>query len=150
MVELFRGTLMIVTREGDGRIYRVRRTARPTVNEVEFKALAVELARLLPSAQRAASLGLLLDMRDAPLLGDPVLEEAAIRSARDISAGFPRTAVLVRTAVGALQVKRIGRAVAPGETPLFHDEAEAFAFLHGTLAPPSAPVTSRRSGPTSR
>ncbi len=150
MHELFRGTLMIVTREGDGRIYRVRRTTRPATSEVEFKALAFELARIVPSAQRAASLGLLLDVRDAPLIGNPELEEVMMRAARDISTGFPRTAVLVRTAVGALQVKRVGRSLGQADTRLFHDEAQAFAYLQRSSIPPSGPVTSRRSGPTSR
>lgn len=150
MSELFRGTLMIVTREGDGRSYRVRRTTRPATSEVEYKALAFELARLVPSAQRAASLGLVLDLRDAPLLSDPELEEVAIRSAREMSTGFPRTAVLVRTAVGALQAKRIGRGVALDSMRLCNDEAEAFAYLQGSVPPPSGPVTGRRGGPASR
>jgi hypothetical protein len=150
MIELFRGTLMIVTRESDGRVIRVRRTTRPTTSEVEFKALTVELARLVPSAQRAALLGLLIDARDAPLLGDPALEEAVMRSLREMSTGFPRTAVLMRTAVGALQATRLARDSNLRDIRLFQDEAEALAFLHGTSAPPSGPVTSRRSRPTSR
>jgi len=141
---------MIVTREGDGRIIRVRRTTRPLTSEVELKALAVELARLVPSAQRAAALGLLLDVRDAPLLGEQGLDEVVMRTTRDLSTGFPRTAVLVRTAVGALQAKRIGRGVGGQGMRLCSDEAEAFAHLQGASAPASGPVTGRRGGPESR
>jgi hypothetical protein len=149
MIELFRGTIIIVTREGDGHIIRVRRTTLRATTEVEYKAAAVELARLVPSEQRPA-LGLLLDLRDAPLLTEEVLEGAAMRAARNFSTGFPRTAVLVRTAVGALQAQRIGRGAGAQGARLCSDDAEAFAYLQGTGAPASGPMAGRRGGPASR
>ena len=44
-------------------------------------------------------------------------------------ARFPRAAVLVRTAVGKLQVTRASRSVGHDGQAIFHDEGEAVAHL---------------------
>jgi len=73
-------------------------------------------------------LGVLLDLRKGPMRNDPEFEAVAARYRFKFGEGFGRFAVLVRTAVGELQVSRYGReshvAVA-----IFHDEAEALAHV---------------------
>ena len=49
---------------------------------------------------------LLIDSRQAPARNDPEFERAMAPLRQDLLRGFPRTAILVQTAVGALQVTR--------------------------------------------
>jgi hypothetical protein len=54
-------------------------------------------------------LALLIDARDAPARNDAEFEETFARARRPILAQFGRVAVLVRSAVGKLQVTRYAR-----------------------------------------
>jgi hypothetical protein len=84
---------------------------RFTRTEVPFPHLAVMIAQHERVARILDRLGrdryaLLVDMRLAPRNTDPGFDAAAARSRRLLTRGFTRMAVLVSTAVGALQVKR--------------------------------------------
>lgn len=75
---------------------------------------------------------LLIDWREGPLRNDAPFEEALRRSMPKIIRNYRNVAVLVRSAVGALQVKRHFReANLVGE--VFQDEADALEFLRGGM-----------------
>jgi hypothetical protein len=94
---------------------------------------------------------LLVDMRRATLNNKPEFEQAAARARAILVRGFPRVAVMVQTAVGALQVGRhLREDGVPGE--VFTDEEQALEYLcrvETEPVPPSGVSSSRssRDGP---
>jgi hypothetical protein len=71
---------------------------------------------------------LLVDLRSAPLRSDPEFEEAIAPVRKRLFSGFARTAVIVRTAAGRMQVSRHLRS--DGVDPnVYVEENEAIAFL---------------------
>jgi hypothetical protein len=62
------------------------------------------------------------------MVSDPELQQRMTESARRLFDGFDRTAVLVRTAVGKLQINRMARQGVP-QLAVFDDEAAAIAWL---------------------
>ena len=73
---------------------------------------------------------LLVDLREGPFRTDRAFEERFEKFRAEMLRGYARTAILVRSAVGKLQVQRHAREDA---TPLqvFDDEGAALAFLAG-------------------
>ena len=71
---------------------------------------------------------LLIDSREGPARNDPAFEELLARVRGPIVSRFARSAVLVQSAVGRLQVARYAREdrASPG---VFTDEAAALAYL---------------------
>ena len=69
------------------------------------------------------------DLRDGPMRSDPEFENRSRTQQLRTLAGFARVAVLVRTAVGKLQVSRARRESGHSTEGIFHDEAEALAYL---------------------
>src|SRR5262249_36491626 len=82
---------------------------------------------------------LLVDMRRAPVNNHPDFERASARARAILVRGFPRIAVLVQTAVGALQIRRhLREDNIAGD--VFHEESDALTYLTSAdsdLAPPS-------------
>ena len=92
-----------------------------------FAAIAAQGSTIDRSAY-----GLLIDSRAAPFNNDDAFEAAMRGYIAAHTAGFRRRAVLVRTAVGVLQVARTSRALEEHGGPpqaVFRDEAEALAYL---------------------
>jgi len=83
------------------------------------------------------NLRLLLDVREAPLRNDEAFEQALEKYRAEVFAGYEAIAVLVKTAVGMLQVTRINK-MRGGSRPIFTDEKAALAYLanapHGSLS----------------
>jgi hypothetical protein len=75
-----------------------------------------------------AKMGLLVDMRRAPLNSDPAFERA-VKEQIQAMPPFKKMAMLVQTAVGKAQVTRVNREVGLTTMRLFLDEAEAIAYL---------------------
>jgi hypothetical protein len=124
MKEVYKSAFMRVALDGD--LLRVVRSSEPfeSVEHVraEFGAIMAALDHL-----DLGSLRVLTDLREAPLRNDPEFEKAA-KDFRELSKRAKKWAVLVRTAIGALQLNRLAR----GENRqdhVFDDEAEARAFL---------------------
>jgi hypothetical protein len=91
---------------------------------------------------------LLVDMRCAPLNHDPGFDAAAAQARRTMVRGFGRLAVLVNTALGALQVKRHMREDnLPGD--VFTDETAALEYLARLKVepPPASGVGVVKEGP---
>ncbi len=87
-------------------------------------AVEAELAR--GSNARAA----LVDSRAAPSRNDEAFESKTAPYRNKIRTMLPRSAVLVRTEVGKLQIQRLEREAGRlGETSVFTDREEALAYL---------------------
>lgn len=142
MDELFRNSHLIVIREEGGRVIRARRTPTPFASATDMYAVQAQFLKIVPVRDRFA-VGVLVDVRDAPMLANDGLEIEAAKVIDAMASDFERSALLVRTAVGALQVRRIAR-TNPFRLELFEDEAAAIAYLTGSGPPPPS-VASRRS-----
>lgn len=84
---------------------------------------------------------LCIDWREGPLRNDAPFEEALRRSMPRLVRGYRAVAIIVRSAVSALQIKRQLRE-ASLYSEVFQDEADAFDYLRG-----SSGVMSRRPTP---
>jgi len=119
-------------------ILRFTRTELPFASLGDVGELHEMAARVFDRAGRDRHT-LLVDMRRVAMNNHPEFEQAAARGRRVLVRGFGRVAVLVQTAVGALQVKRhVREDNIPGE--VFTDEAQALQFLCKTESDP-APVS---------
>ena len=72
-----------------------------SLEEIERESIEIERA-----LQRAGKIRLLVDLRAATPRNDPEFEQAIVKFRRKLFGGGQQVAVLVRTAMGALQVKR--------------------------------------------
>jgi hypothetical protein len=129
VTEITRTPQMIVTREANGRVVRYRRTGVPIGDAAEFQRAGLALKTAVSLAERS-HLGLLIDVRESPLRNDPKFEEASNVFVHRIGDGYARRAILVRTAVGKLQVQRLQRERG-NEMRVFDDEVAAIAYLRG-------------------
>jgi hypothetical protein len=134
--EIFRSDTAIVTREAG--FIRLRRTslglARAGLHVVpDF----VDEFRLLVPLRERRNLGLLLDSREAPMIGDDLMFHAMRPMVADMVVGFARVAILVQTAVGKLQATRRSREgdfFGSDPVAVFSDEAQAIAHVIGRKA----------------
>jgi hypothetical protein len=126
-VELLRTPYWVLTHEDSLHLVRATRTTKPydQVEEVERSMEQfLEVGRRFPKK----SLKLLLDVREGPLRNDDAFEDVMARYRPKLFANFSALAILVKTAVGKLQVARITRQEGL-ERPIFTDETAALAFL---------------------
>ncbi len=118
--------------DDDEKLVRAKRTDRayPTIEALRA-ANAERIAVFEPIAGKGYVL--LLDMRDGPMRNDPAFEEETRKARLQLFHVFYKVAILLRTAVGMLQLERLKREEqeARGATPMqtFDDEAAALAFL---------------------
>lgn len=77
-----------------------------------------------------AGYGVIVDMRQAPQRNDPSFENAMSRLRNRVTEVFARVAVLLDSAVGVLQVDRLGRAEG-GKTFATQSESAATRFARG-------------------
>ncbi len=106
-------------------LVRIVRTGEALPREGDaMRRVFVELAE--PLAQFAGQ-KVLLDLRDGPRGGrsDDEFEAQARQAQQTLDRTFRRVAVLVRSAVGKLQVRRLSG----GSRSVFQDEAEALKYL---------------------
>lgn len=111
----------------------VLRRSDMRVTNVDALEAALESLLTKVRAHVGASRGpaLLIDMRAAPPRNDEAFEAVARRFRVPLHDCFDRTAVLVQTKAGTLQVRRLDREQAADATrnAVFDDESEARAFL---------------------
>jgi len=109
---------------------------RRLAGRLEVESIADAFAALSPGLTNISrgDWGVLVDMRDAPMRNEPEFERAMGNEMARLLAGFRRRAVLVKTAVGALQLHRASRSIwgdDPDSQPeVFRDESEAMQHLH--------------------
>jgi hypothetical protein len=133
MREILRNKHFIVVVDEAARVVRRTRTEARFESMEELAAAYDELLRVLDSVHRA-SFGQLVDARPAPPRNDPAFEAAVARYHPRLYAGFRATAVLVQSAAGRLQVRRMLDASGV-ESPVFVDEAAALMYLSNPATP---------------
>ena len=121
-------------------ILRMRRSAKKMQSLDELIAamerLIEEIARLVPTGQRG-SWSFLQDMRAGPLLDNPDWEARQLQLVDRFRGGWRRSALLMQTAIGRLQARRLSYsidqpAVDLARVAVFDDEIEALAYLRQT------------------
>jgi len=155
MAVLFTTPQITLTSEAESRLVRYVRSSVPYASLDEYERLHERAGAALDQLGRRRHV-LLVDMREATLNNDPAFERSAGRCRRLLVQDFRRMAVLVKTAVGALQVGRHIREDSL-DAPVFNDETLAVSYLLGVSGfdaePPVSssrpPRSSRRSGPGS-
>lgn len=105
-----------------------------TPERLETEHVDGVLDTMIPAVRAAgadpARLRVLIDLRQGPAKNDPVFEAKMNTQMRAFVTQFHRFAVLVRSAVGALQVTRLVRPYGDHlDDGIFRDEAEALAYL---------------------
>ena len=120
---------------------RFVRTALPYATPADIALEGILVQRALEKAGRGR---LLVNLRAVAMRNDPGFEAALTTFRRRLLRGGGRTAILARTAVGMLQVKRHAREDG-FQVEVFDQEKAALAFF-GTPAP-SPLVSSWKHGP---
>lgn len=122
----------VVTVDEAAKLVRVKRTTTqyPSI-EVLRESNDERARKLAPLAGKGYAM--LLDARDGPLRNDPAFENETIAARAKMIDHFSKVAILVRTAVGALQMNRLQRderSKIHVPVQVFHDdEAAALKFL---------------------
>ncbi|MBL8683638.1 MAG: hypothetical protein JNK05_30990 [Myxococcales bacterium] len=111
-------------------IYRRKATPYPDAKTVRA---SLEASRASMPGTRLAHHVFLMDVREGPMRSDPEFESATRDAGPELSKMFLRSAVLVKTAVGKLQMNRI-RQERNTAFEVFDDEAKALDYL---LPPPA-------------
>jgi hypothetical protein len=108
--------------------FRYSRSHAPfaTLDELREAHDRVELALPKPMPHGAR---LLADVREAPPRNDEAFEAEMTRKLGSLMRHFAARAVLVKSAVGRLQVQRLGRPYGEGRPAVFDDEAKALRHL---------------------
>ena len=113
-------------------LVRWTRTPLPLATVDEFEDIARKTVLALLPIDRGTHV-LLVDLRESPMRNDEAFEQAALRFRKDVHRGFQRSAVLVKTHAGQLQIARHikERPADAAAHQTFLDEAEALAYLLG-------------------
>lgn len=127
MPNLWKNSFVTVSQPVGTNLVVMRRSSSEIDDIAEVEQVADRLAQLFP-LDRRRDLVLLQDMRDAPRTTDAEYERKMVPIVMRMCDGFSRIAVLIRTAVGQLQARRLQRS---GALPygVFDDEDEALRFL---------------------
>jgi len=133
LVELYRDEYLVLLGDPRGPLLRGVRTDRPWPS---LEALESSYDGLIAAIDRFGRRGrvMLTDMRAAPGRNDPAFEAAVGVIKPRLYAGMARIAVLVRTSIGALQIKRLVQEDGI-ERLVTTDEGEALSHLLGGASP---------------
>ncbi len=125
MGELFRSDYYVVMwRQGEPFV-RLTRTPKAFAHIVETERANEEVAAAL---RHAGARRVLMDLRQGPPgRNDEPFEQASARWRQQLAQIFEKRAVLVKSAAGKLQVKRLTRGA--DNILVTQDEAEAVGFL---------------------
>jgi hypothetical protein len=127
--ELLRTKHFVLTVDEEHQVIRRTRTAERFASLDELHEAYADLLRALDAIDRV-HYAQLIDAREAPPRNDPEFEAAVTRMHTSLYRDFRRSAVLVHTAVGKLQVKRMLDASGV-DAPAFTDEEAALLYLQG-------------------
>lgn len=114
---LLRVTHWVMDEDSDDRVVWLERTALPFGSLDEVTAANEQVVQKFAPYHR--QWGIVVDMAHAPPRNDPAFESAMRGLRAAVEASFARTAVLLGTQVGVLQVQRITR----------EDSAKSFATV---------------------
>lgn len=138
MREVLRTPYFVVTVDEEPALIRITRTGEAFASAKEAQSRWLEVSAALDQAGRQDRC-LLTDLRLGPARNDPAFEAAVRSVVPKLHQGFRRNAVLVRLAVGVLQIRRHARE--DGVERLVTDSEDA-ALVYLREGSPSS--TSRR------
>ena len=118
-----------VTFDPLARVVRFRRTGL-AVDDVDALGQLYAQVRATFPVEARGSMGLLVDMRDAPLRTDPRFQKIIVAEIPALSAGWRRAATLVQTEPGAHTVASLQKR-AGVDSRVFVDEDAALSWLLG-------------------
>jgi hypothetical protein len=124
--------LLRLSADRAARIFRYERSELPWPSLEVVHSLHDQLVKVVLGLPRG-EYAILLDLRRAPPRNDAEYEAAIGGYVDTLVRHFKRHAILVRTAVGKLQVTRLERVAGRRAPRVFYDEAEALRHL-GYLA----------------
>jgi hypothetical protein len=127
MRDLFRTSHYVVTVHEDIHVIRRTRTTVPFESLAQVEEEYAGLLRALETVDRK-QYGQLIDARESPPRNDPAFESMVARYHSVLYSGFRAVAVLVKTAAGRLQVKRMLEA-SHVVARVFTEEVAALAYL---------------------
>lgn len=125
--EIFANQHLKVLADPVERLVRVVRSSIPFETVDEITTGWSEVSRSFDRVGRTG-LCVLMDLRGGPARNDPAFESTVTAALVGVRRGLLRIAVLVRTAVGGLQVRRIARA-SGAEEFITSSEPEALEYL---------------------
>lgn len=121
---------MQVSVDSGRRLVRLRRSdlvISADLADAVLGSFVQDMDRIVPLAERR-QYRLLTDTRDAPRAATPELEGKLLGIMAPMMMGFAAVALLLRTPIGVLQMRRILRQW-PNIAEVFDDEAEATVWL---------------------
>lgn len=143
MPSLFRNAHYTLEQVGISPVLRCVRSAEPFEDEIAVTRSHVALARALDTIDRERHV-ILVDLRQARASHTPGFEEVMKRARRILLARFSKSAIVVKSAAGMLQVQRHVREDGFDTRVFLDDEEGALAYL---TAPPDVRWTvDRQSG----
>ncbi|KYF76838.1 hypothetical protein BE20_06355 [Sorangium cellulosum] len=128
MTVLLQNDYLTVTLDQERSIVRSTRSEHPYASPDEFIRIHTEALQVYESLDRS-SLGHLIDLRRPPMNNEPSFEAATMRTRSMLVQEFAAVVIVVRTAVGALQVNRLLREENNDSVVVLHDEDVALGYL---------------------
>jgi len=120
-----------IATEREHHMVRLYRTAAPYVEMADINASFVHIDRALTGIDRR-SWRLLIDLREGPRRNDAEFETTMDRYRKGLVTSFRRTAIVVKSATGLLQVKRHMHEDGALHAAVFMSEIQAMQYLeHG-------------------
>lgn len=141
VIELERNPFMIIRYLEPARVVLLIRLPQDYAGTEELRWSFERINHALEGIQRHRA-SLLIDSRQAPARNDPEFERAFAPLRAEMMRGFSRVALVVRSAVGVLQVTRHAR-IDGVDAGVFTDPAEALASVGG---PPDERVLAIQAG----
>src|SRR5215204_1314605 len=106
----------------------------PYVDFAEMEQQFLELQRAIATIARRHSV-LLIDLRSGPARNDPAFEEKVAHHRQKLLRAFKKTAIIVQSAAGVLQLKRIAKSDGIEGVRIFAAPEEALAYLDVRMPP---------------
>lgn len=133
MLEVLRSQYFTVLISRNQLLVRVIRSSQPFDS---IKTVITAWKEVDGAVAKAARKGwaLLVDMRQGPARNDPEFEQAIQSVVPEVRKGYRRIGVLVRSAVGRMQVSRVARSYGVDEM-VSTSEQEVLAFLQNPDSP---------------
>jgi len=117
----------------------VRRTANTYASVADVKSSFNAVTQIVDMLARN-TMSVLIDMRLAPSRNDPEFEAVAHEQPKYLSRDFKRSAVLIRTASGLLQMQRLVKKMGL-PFKVFNEEKQALDYVLGRMEPAPLDVT---------
>lgn len=134
MPTIFQDPYMIVQLQAAQGYVQLTRTNQPFPSREVIEECFSQIDHAVKTKARAAR-GMLYDTRPGPLSTDPLLLETIVQATERVAMHFEHCALVVKSALGSLQVDRLRRRYETQKMVAFHDEAEAVAWVTSSASP---------------